>query len=311
MLSETNTSDFFGNYSEELLVTQDLSTNVDTAPGDIPPVDSIFNVFYHPGGQNYTLYSELPMSNGNEDISYSILTNGKAHYASTASSVDAAKALQMDKFDVPSENYTMTPTTPEIQEISGVNGLPPYDNAVQGYEQFNITDLHGNSIGVVDADVTDAVRSWGSSSEAVLVTGVESGTGGTAPGDIPPIGSVFDMVTNRGSDTYLLYSDIPSSNGDVITEYRVNANTGAAHELHTKLDLAAGLNRDHFIDPFAGSDINASAAGSVDPSDLASNIDPSGAISADPVADSLLSSGSLLDAFPHIEAALQYLTGLL
>jgi hypothetical protein len=317
---QTDTGDRFGNYSEELLVTQDLTGTPGTAPGDVPPVNSVFNDFFHASGEKYNVYADLPSSNGNDEISYTAFNHGKGSDLTTKSDVDAIKALDLNKFEVPSENYTMTPTTPEIQDISGVNGLPPYDNAVQGYEQLDITDSSGNQIGVVDTDVSTALRSGeGHFSEAFLVTDVESGTGGTAPGDVPPVGSVFDVVSQGSGNTYLVYSDIPSSTGDVIKEYRVNAATGAAHAVHTKIDLAAGLSHDQFTDPFASggigsadaSSLDASAlASSVDPSDLASSVDPSGAISADPITDSLLHSGALLDPLPHLEAALQFLTGL-
>ncbi len=147
-------------------------------------------------------------------------------------------------------------------------------------------------------------------SEAFLVTDVESGTGGTAPGDVPPVGSVFDVVSQGSGNSYLVYSDIPSSTGDVIKEYQVNAATGAAHAVQTKLDLAAGLSHDQFIDPFASGGIGSADVSSVDASALASSLDPSGAVSADSVTDPLLHSGALLDPLPHIEAALQFLTGL-
>jgi len=325
---QTNTADTWGNYSEELLVTQDLTGNAGTAPGDVPPVGSVFNDFFHASGEKYNVYADLPSSNGNDDITYAAYNHGKESDLTTKYDVDAVKAADLNKFEVPSENYTLTPTTPEIDQISGVNGLPPYDMADQGYEQLDVTNSSGQ-LGVVDADVSTALRSGdGHFSEAFLITDVESGTGGTAPGDVPPVGSVFDVVSQGSGHTYLVYSDIPSSTGDVIKEYKVNAATGAAHAVHTKLDLAAGLSHDQFTDPFAASGIGSADASTVDTSDLASSLDasslassadtsalagsldPSGAISADSVTDSLLHSGALLDPFPHIEAALQFLTGL-
>lgn len=44
----TNTSDFFGNYTEALVVTNDLSGTPGTAANDVLPVDSVINVFYYP-----------------------------------------------------------------------------------------------------------------------------------------------------------------------------------------------------------------------------------------------------------------------
>jgi hypothetical protein len=116
------------------------------------------------------------------------------------------------------------------------------------------------------------------------------------------------MVTHGSGQNYLIYSDMPSQSGDVISKYSVKAD-GAAHALPSKLDLAAGLDNDKFINPFPV-EADASAASSLDTSALASSVDPSGAISPDSVTDPLLHSGALLDPLPHIEAALQFLTGL-
>ncbi len=111
---QTDTGDTWGNYSEELLVTQDLTGTAGTAPGDVPPVDSVFNAFFHASGEKYNLYADLPSSNGTDDITYSAMNHGKESDLTTKSDVDAIKALDLNKFEVPSENYTMTPTTPEI-----------------------------------------------------------------------------------------------------------------------------------------------------------------------------------------------------
>ena len=302
---ETNTADLFGNYSEALLVTSDVTGTPGTAPGDVPPPGSIFNILYYTGGGTHDIYSDLPSTNGNV-ISDTLVNAHGQHANSTLYDVDAEKALDLQKFEVPSGNYSMVPTTNEIpfQDISGVNGLPPYDVAVQGYEQFNIDDPSGTQIGLVDTDVTDILRSNGGFSEALIVTNDVSGT------NDPPVGSVFDMITGRGGN-YLIYSDIPSQNGgDVIKEYSVNPTSGAAHAVHTTVDLAAGLNHDQFVDPFTLSGVAPADATGADLSALASSVDPSGAITPDSVTDPLLNSGALLDAFPHLEAALQFLTGL-
>jgi len=320
---QTNTADAFGNYSEELLVTSDgIDTTPGSAVGDVPPVGSVFNFFSRADGERSSLYSALPSQDGGkDDVTFSLLRHGDmAHYASPQIySFDAIKADNLTPFEVPSEGYTITPATTEINTITGVDGLPPYDMADQGYEQLDITDSSGNPI-VVDTDVSTAATSHGQFSEAFLVTGIEPGAGGATPTDAPPVGSVFDVVSH-GGDKYIVYSDIPQSNGtDVIKEYSVNTRTGAEHLMHTKLDLAAGLTHDNFVDPWAtdgvssGADVSsldpAALASSVDTSALAGSVDPSGAISADSVTDSLLHSGALLDPFPHIEAALQFLTGL-
>jgi hypothetical protein len=318
---QTNTADAFGNYSEELFVTQDISGTPGSAVGDIPPVDSVFNFFSRADGESSSLYSALPSTDGGkDDVTFALYRDGTERTADPhVYSFDATSADNLTKFEVPSEDYTITPATSQIEHISGVDGLPPYDMSDQGYEQLDIYNASDQQIGVVDADVSTAATSHGQFSEAFLVTDVESGTGGTGTGDVPPVGSVFDVVSH-GGDKYTVYSDIPQSNGtDVIKEYSVNTKTGAEHLMHTKLDLAAGLTHDQFIDPFTSTGVSSGPDASVDPSALTSSLDtsaltssldPSAAISPDSVTDSLLHSGALLDPFPHIEAALQVLTGL-
>jgi len=70
------------------------------------------------------------------------------------------------------------------EQISGVNGVPPLDSSVQGYQEFDVDNMSGNAIGTFDADDTTANGFFGNSSEALLVT-ADSGTAGTAAGDTP------------------------------------------------------------------------------------------------------------------------------
>jgi hypothetical protein len=275
---QANTSDFFGNYTEALLVTSDVSGTSGTAAGDVPAVGSIFNVFYYGSDDHYYIYSDLASPSGDDAISdYRIHPNGSESAIHT--NFEATQALTAHSFVVPSDNYELVPTGSEV--YSGVNGLPPYDVTVQGYQEFIVEDPTTHAqIGTFDADVTTAIKG-DRTSEAITVINDLSGNPGTGSGDVPPVGSVFEDYTDGGRET--IYSDLTSPSGDKASEYVVNA-FGGVHQVHTNLDFASGLANDHFLDPIA-------AAGAAD---------PSAGVPAD----------ALLDPFPHVEAALHLLANL-
>jgi hypothetical protein len=210
----TNTSDVLLNYTEEILVTQDISGTVGTAAGDTPPVGSLYNVFYILNDPSfYNLYSVTPTSSG--DVVSDTLVSRYGEINIPISFYDATKAMTVNSFTVPSDGESIVPVGSE--QISSVDGVPPLDSSVQGYQEFELDNASGNTIGTFDADVTTANGFFGNSSEALLVT-ADSGTSGTAVGDLPPVGSVFD-VDNYGGGFETVYSDLASTTGaNVITE---------------------------------------------------------------------------------------------
>jgi hypothetical protein len=275
---QANTSDFVGNYTEALLVTEDTMGTPGVEPGDVPAVGSIFNVFYYGSDDHYYIYSDLASPDGNEISQYRIHPNGDESTIHTH--FDAVQATSTHSIMLPSENYELVPTGSEV--YSGVNGLPPADVSVQGYQQFIVEDPTTHAqIGIFDADVTTALKSGNRADEVLLVMNDVSGTSGTGPNEIPPVGSVIEDYTDGGRET--IYSDFSSPTGNQISEYVING-FGREHAVHTNLDFAAGLNHDQFFDPVI-------AAASADPS-------------------AALPAGGLLDPFPHIEAALHLLANL-
>jgi hypothetical protein len=274
---QTNTSDFVGNYTEALLVTQDVSGTPGTDPGDVPAVGSIFNVLYYGSDDHYFIYSDLASPSGDAISDYRIHPNGDESAIHTH--FDATQAMSTHSIVLPAENYEIVPTGSEV--YSNVNGLPPADVSVQGYQQFTVEDPTTHTpIGTFDADVTTALKSGDRASEALLVTNDVSGTPGTGFNDIPPVGSVIEDYTDSGRET--IYSDLTSPSGNQISEYVVNG-FGGEHAVHTNADFAAGLANNQFFDPLP-----------------AASVDPSAGVSAD----------ALLDPFPHLEGALHLLASL-
>jgi hypothetical protein len=241
------------NYTEEILVTGDVSGTVGTAAGDTPPVGSLYNVFYILGDHSfYNLYSVTPSSSG-DVVSDTIVTRFFGDIDIPISFYDAAGAMTVNSFTVPTDGETIAPVGSE--QISGVNGVPPLDASVQGYQEFELDSASGNAIGTFDADVTTANGFFGNSSEALLVT-ADSGTAGTVAGDLPPVGSVFD-VDDYGGGFETIYSDLVSTTGaNVVSETFVTPFGDFA--IPPAFDLAANAADSSFFVPTSLADLASS-----------------------------------------------------
>jgi len=183
-----------------------------------------------------------PSSSG--DVVSDTLVSRYGDVAIPISFYDASGAMTVNSFTVPSDNESIVPVGSE--QISGVNGVPPLDSSVQGYQEFDVDNMSGDAIWTFDADVTTANGFFGNSSEALLVT-ADSGTAGTAAGDLPPVGSVFD-VDSYGGGYETIYSDLVSTTGaNVISETFVTPLGDFA--IHPAFDLAANAADSSFFIP--------------------------------------------------------------
>ena len=245
----TNTSDVLLNYTEEILVTGDVSGTVGTAPGDTPAVGTLYNVFYLFGSDKfYNIYEVQPSADGNVVTDTLVTPYGDIHIP--ISFYDATD-LGVEQFTVPTTGESIVPVGTE--QISGVNGVPPLDSSYEGYQEFALNDAAGNQIGTFDADVTTTNdifggpdNIFGGYSEAILVT-ADSGTAGTAAGELPTVGSVFD-VNDLGFGFESVYSDLVSTTGpNVITETLVTPFGDFA--LNPTFELAANAADSSFFVP--------------------------------------------------------------
>jgi len=245
----TNTSDVLLNYTEEILVTNDVSGTVGTAAGDTPPVGSLYNVFYILDDPSfYNVYAVTPTASG--DVVSDTLVSRYGEITIPISFYDATGAMTVNSFTVPSDDESIIPVGGE--QISSVDGVPPLDSSVQGYQEFELDDGSGNTIGTFDADVTTANGFFGNSSEALLVT-ADSGSAGTAAGDLPPVGSVFD-VDSYGGGFETIYSDLVSTSGaNVISETFVTPLGDFA--INPAFDLAANAADSSFFVPTGLADL--------------------------------------------------------
>lgn len=248
----TNTSDVLLNYTEEIFVTNDVSGTVGSAAGDTPAVGSLYNVFYiFDDPSFYNVYSVTPSSSGN--VVSDVLVSRYGEINIPISFYDATGALDVHSITIPTDGETIIPVGTE--QISSVDGVPPLDSSVQGYQEFELDNASGNTIGTFDADVTTANGFFGNSSEALLVT-ADSGAAGTAVGDLPPVGSVFD-VDNYGLGIETVYSDLASTTGaNVITETFVTPFGDFA--INPAFELAANAADSTFFVPTSLADLMSS-----------------------------------------------------
>lgn len=246
----TPTRDALIFHTMAILVTDtEGSTNVGTGPGQVPPLDTVYNILYIGSIRPYVLYSSSPSASG-DVISTKLVTPRRA--LELPFSFNASTPPPPEPFQVPG-GYRFVPTSP-LHRI-GLNGLPPLDVLFQGYQQFDVLDPVGNKIGSVDADVS---HQWNGvepralfsvQNTGMLITKVTSGTPGSGPGDVPPVGSVFNFLHSRVPGLERFYSALPSPTGNLITNMLVTP-LGNIH-VPTKYDAAAGLGDVTYVDHFA------------------------------------------------------------
>ncbi len=196
----TTTSDAIGIYTQAILVTGNDGTNVGTKPGQTPPVGTVYNVAYFGSDKVWLLYSSMPALSG-DVISLKL---GTPRGVTDLSSLPLPSFLFPQLYFNASQEPPMKPLiapggqkfVPSSSAIpSGVNGLPPRDVQIQGYQQFDVYDFLGRKIGTVDADVQSQWdSSTGTHSKAILITKVTSGEVGATPLTVPPVGTVMNFI---------------------------------------------------------------------------------------------------------------------
>jgi hypothetical protein len=215
---EATTTDEFGTVTQAILVTKDVAGTPGGAAGDVPTVGSVFNVATLGDVEN--IYSDIASTTpgGSDTVTDTLDTPfGDFNIPTTFDATAAISAANAASIDLP-DGYNIV-ADPATEEFTGVNGLPPIDVAEEGTgEEFNVDNTAGTSVGSFDADVTTTADAFGNSTQTILVTSDLTGTDGTAAGDVPAVGSELDTVTFGDTGFELIYSDLVSSSGNVITE---------------------------------------------------------------------------------------------
>jgi hypothetical protein len=198
----TTTSDAIGGATEAIYVTEYISGPTDVIPGP----GSVYNVFR----SKRAVYSAVvPPGGGPAVVTFRIGT--PLGTINVPMPYDATDPPTHDSFSVPGK-YSFVPAS-EFVPI-GVNGLPPREVQLQGYQKFKVLDSSGNEIGTVDADVTTQWGITGTYVESILITNVTGVPEGTDPASVPTVGSQYSQVYYPASGFGLLYTSIASPSGD-------------------------------------------------------------------------------------------------
>ncbi len=116
------------------------------------------------------------------------------------------------------DSYDIDPTGTET--ITGIYGTglgsadtapPAVAGTIQGYQTFAYTDTTSGATGTFAGDESTVTDGFDDTNVEVVVTQDESGTS-------LPVGSVFDTYTLGDSGDVNIYSAVPSSDGDVISD---------------------------------------------------------------------------------------------
>lgn len=253
----TVTSDFWGTTSEAILVTKAEGENVGVDAGQIPPEGTIYNIIYwtdDPG--NYLLYYAKPNERPGANVTRTVLVDtpkiGKQRTLDLLFRFDAAAPPVRTSLDVPGRNgtgYSLKPVGDFV--YSGVNGLPPREAIVQGYQKYEVYDSDGKYLGTVNADVSKQWNLAGNSSEAVLVTGINEVGEGPEASKLPPVGSVFNFSYTGTTGFGEAYYALPTDSGKSKISYQYVTPFGGIPAF-INYDAAKGLGDYNYDNPFGG-----------------------------------------------------------
>ena len=208
----------------ELLVTANDGVNVGTGAGQVPPVGSLISAFDLFGGFGWS-YSAMPSSP--QDVVRFALSTPFGDIPIPLG-FNAAKGIADHTVDNRPINlgngYSIAPADPAGETYLGTSGILPYYTTVQAREVFDVRDSSGNTVGSFEGVVTPTADIVGVSTEAILVTANDGVNVGTAAGQVPPVGSVYN-VAYEADGTYAVYSSLPSTFGDVVSMILVDGDT--------------------------------------------------------------------------------------
>ncbi|TGD85034.1 hypothetical protein BayCH28_22840 [Mycolicibacterium sp. CH28] len=221
----------------EILVTADDGTNVGTGAGQTPPVGSLIATF-KVAGWGWT-YTSMPTDSGDVN-SFKIVT--PFGDISIPLSFDAAEGIADHTVDNRAiglgNGYYIAPADPDGETTTGISGILPGYATVQGSQVFNIYDSDGNVVGSFEGVFTVTSDITGLYTEAIQVTSNDGTNVGTDAGQVPTVGTVYNVIYEGSDDNYVLYTSMPSESGDVISVIRVTPD-GATTVAEDYLDASS------------------------------------------------------------------------
>lgn len=208
------------NYTS-LLVTSNDGSNVGTDAGQVPPVGSLIARFEL--GLITLAYTAMPSPSG-DVVSLAILTPcGEIPLSWDFNAVKGIADRTVDNRPIGLGNgFSMAPADPEAETFTAISGILPLFTTVQGHQVFSIYDADGNAVGSFDGVFTTTSDIIATYTQAVLVTGNDGVNVGTAVGQVPPVGSVYNVIYRESDDHYFLYSSLPTPSGSEVSMIQVN-----------------------------------------------------------------------------------------
>jgi hypothetical protein len=203
---ESTSHDGLGDVNQAVYVTSDVSGT------DAPSTGSVFDTANMGDGAFVNVYSDIYSPSG-DTITDTVETPYGNYTIPTT--FDAAHIPVADAGGVAIGNGDIIDPAGS-QTVSAITGIPPLFVAYQGSEPFYVD---GSESPAFNADNTITQDVLGTYTEAVLVTSdAKDATVGTAGGDVPAAGSIFNTIDYGGIQN--VYSDLTSTTGgaDVITD---------------------------------------------------------------------------------------------
>jgi hypothetical protein len=240
----TVTSDVLGTYTEAVYVTKVLSGDPGVMATEVPPVGSVYNVIYFHSNDLFAIYEARPEEDGTSVYSTYLVTP-KGTPKKLDIQFDGAAPPVRESLDVPGD-YSLKPVG--NLQVVGINGLPPREAILQGYQEFEVYNADGDYLGTVTADRTSQWDVSGNSSEAVLVTGVSDDAG---LGGLPPTGSVFNFNYKGTTGFGEAYYSLPGADGKDTVVYKYVTPFGGI-QLPYFYDASKGLaDYDYYVPDFS------------------------------------------------------------
>jgi hypothetical protein len=203
---ESTSADGLGDFNQGVYVTSDVSGT------DAPSIGSVFDTANIGNGALVNVYSDIYSPTG--DTITDTVTTPFGSY-SVPTTFDAANILVADAGGVTiGSGAVIDPDGSQL--VSALTGIPPLFVAFQGSQPFYVDGSEGPAFNAANTITQDVLGTY---TEAVLVTSDAPGaTVGTAAGDIPAAGSVFNTIDYDGIQN--VYSDLISTSGgaNVITD---------------------------------------------------------------------------------------------
>ncbi len=220
-----------GRGSKLIVVTAVNSGEIGTTAGKVPPVGSVLAVSGGNGVTSGNVYTDMPPVNGEGKYVkqyYAITRFGNLPLFTQYHAAETLTDYQSSNQPVYlTDGFYMAPEVPSSEIFTAVDGLPPLFMVMQGTQTYSLFDENTKEpVGSFEALLTTTSDFFGVDTKMILVTDTgESTNVGTDPGQIPPVGTVYNVVYFNQGKNYLLYESAPTPLGTKVSVLLVTPRT--------------------------------------------------------------------------------------